>query len=510
MTTTRPAAISRVVRALLASSRPAALLNWRKAVAARTCTDRPDLAPALTSLLGVGSEKNNILAGLSVGEIGICYEALLATLDRGKRRSAGQFFTPDDASEFMAARSTDFPTGTWLDPACGVGNLSWHVAAAQDDPAEFVRERLVLIDKDETALLTAVAIIAADFAAPGDTGAVVKLHERAQVRDFLSRDPLPAFDFAILNPPYAHAAPKPGYATGATKDLFAYFLERVARESTGFIAVTPASFVSIPKFASLRNCLNSRAPGGDVYVFDNVPDTLFRGFKFGSYNTSTTNFVRAAITVANPSYQAWRITPILRWAAASRERMFARAHELLSPRRIGPHGEWVKVPPSLLPLWDAMSEAPTTLGDLVVRGPTEHSLTIATTPRYYISASFRDLDRTSKTVLYFDSRADQERAALVLNSSLTYLWWRALDGGVSLPKRVLLSVPVPAIVGDVCALAELLEHSEERSVVTKLNAGRVNENIKHSPEVTAAVDAAVIPGAPDLALVYAPDMFARD
>lgn len=503
-------AVTRVVKKLLEPTKTATRKKWLSAVARRTFTTRPDLAPALLRVLGVEPAGEDVLAGLTIGEIGVCYEALLASLDHGQRRGAGQYFTPDDAAAFMARHAADFPTGRWLDPCCGVGNLSWHLTAVQDSPARFVRDRLILIDRDQTALTSAVALIAADFAADGDLGAVEALAERSVVRDFLSRATLPEFDFAILNPPYARAPEKPGYRTRGTRDLFAYFLERVTITSRGFIAVTPASYLSIPKFQPLRDCLEEAAGGGDVYVFDNVPDTLFRGYKFGSNNTSKTNFVRAAITVSSPRMNRWRLTPILRWSTSSRRRMFAECHGYLTERRIGPHGEWAKLAPGLEGVWEALQGSPQRLDDLVVEDPTPFRLTVATTPRYYISATFRPLDRRSKAVLNFRCEDDRERAALVLNSSLPYLWWRILDGGVSLPRRVLMSLPIPELGHPLTSLIEDLRLSEERNVVTKLNAGRMNENVKHPEDLVARLNNVVIPDANGhLGVIYSQNMFSR-
>src|SRR5690625_5214914 len=109
--------------------------------------------------------------------------------------------------------------------------------------------------------------------------------------------------------------------------------------------------------------------------------------------------------------------------------MFAMAPDLLAERKTGPANEWVKLPSALAGLWDRLSDAPVRLQDLVVPEATEYSLTIGLTPRYYISAAYRDLERGSKAVLHFRAAEDRDRAALALNSSVPYLWWRALDGG---------------------------------------------------------------------------------
>lgn len=566
-----PTAVTRVIAQLQAPTKTQTRQNWLRAVAARTTRQRPDLAEELVKILGVKppasgaledksshvepsgkeplaakalgcdplraaslgcaalgveppgfeppADNANPLEGLSIGEIAVCYEALLAGLDAHSRRRAGQFFTPDDAAAFMAAQSVGFPAGTWLDPCCGVGNLAWHLVAAQSDPAGFVRENLVLIDADETALRSAVALLGADFLACGDHEGLVALWAKAFNRDFLSKSELAPHDFVIVNPPYARAKLRRDLETAASREYFAYFLERIAKTSRGFIAVTPASYLCVPKFAALRDILEREQAGGRVFVFDNVPDTLFRGYKFGSNNTSSTNFVRAAITVCSPGQREWSITPILRWKNANRPRIFELAPELLSPRELGPAGEWVKLLASLRPLWQRLAGTATTLRDLLACGETPYALTVATTPRYYISAAYRDLRRGSKVKLYFPDAASRDRAAVVLNSSLPYLWWRALDGGVTLPRRVLLSIPIPvesSLSPELLRVARELKNSETQHLVKKLNAGKINENVKRPPQLVQRLNdlvfAPLLDGNPsleailDFSLLYTEDM----
>lgn len=507
-------AVTRTVRNLLAPTKTATRKNWLRAVATVTGSTHPSLAEAISTMLGADPFDNghNPLAGLTIGEVGVCYEALMAMTDSNGRRAEGQYFTPDDAARFMAEQSSAFPEGTWMDPCCGVGNLSWHLAAVQRDPEKFVRDRLVLVDIDETALLTAVALIGTDYLMDGDIEGLLALRARSQRRNFLAKTKLPDHDFVIVNPPYARTTIQPGLKTAATRELFAYFLERVATTSAGFIAVTPASYLSAPKFQVLRDVIDDRNDGGRVFVFDNVPDTLFRGYKFGSSNTSNTNFVRAAITVCSPTDTGWQITPIIRWRSASRSRIFALAGELLSDRQIGPAGEWVKLPAGLTEVWRRLSAAPTVLRDLLVSHETPHSLTVGLTPRYYISASYRDLERGSKATLYFASEHDRDRAAVVLNSSVPYLWWRGLDGGVTLPRRVLLGTPIPEFAADETTVADLtktLRETEESSITTKLNAGLVNENVKRATDLVARLNDAVLGEMPDLHDLYTEDMAAR-
>lgn len=501
--------VNRVISALAedGATKTEARSRWLSAVATRVVTARPDIAPALLDVLEVELLGTDYLKGLTIGEVGVCYEALLSTLDRDHRKSTGQFFTPDDAAHFMAQQSKSFGPGVWLDPCCGVGNLAWHLAGLQSDPAEFVRSHLVLIDRDETARKSAVALIAADYTADSDQDAVRALDAKSARRDFLSGPALPDHDFTIVNPPYARADENAGYETARCRDLFAYFMERVAKTSRGYIAVTPASYLSAPKFQTLRDVLDREGGGGDIFVFDNVPDTLFRGYKFGSNNTSKTNFVRAAVTVCKPEADGWQVTPIIRWQAAARTRMFEDCASLLAPRRLGPHGEWAKLGPGLEGVWDALLRASETLRDLVTTYPTEYTLDVGLTPRYYISATHRTLDRGSKATLHFKSARDRDRAAIVLNSSVPYLWWRALDGGVTLPRRVLMSVPIPSIAELDETLLERLRASETENLVMKLNAGRENENVKHPADLVEALNEVVLPGERDLRLLYANSMF---
>lgn len=499
-------AVTRVVKALLQPTKTATRQRWLQAVATRTIAERPDLRDGLTAILGCEPFGDDILKGLSIGEVGVCYEALIAKMDAGSRKVEGQFFTPDDAAQFMAQHSTEFPEGIWLDPCCGVGNLAWHLVGQQSDPDHFVTHHLALIDKDETALHTAVAMIGARYVGVGNADGLASLASRAVRRDFLSPKALPQHDFVIVNPPYARADVREDFRCGKARDLFAYFMERVACSASGFIAVTPASYLNAPKFQVLREVISSQARGGRIYVFDNVPDTLFRGYKFGSSNTSKTNFVRAAITVCRPHDTDWEITPILRWRAASRSRMFANCGDLLVERRIGPGGEWVKLIPGMEDVWERLANVNVKLQDLLVSEETPFKLTVATTPRYYVSAAYRELNRGSKAVLHFANAEDRDLAALVLNSSLPYIWWRALDGGVTLPTRVLHSLPIPQC--EVPADLEcVLRLDEEASLVTKLNAGKINENVKRPRLLVETLDAIVIPDAPNIDLFYADDMF---
>lgn len=502
------ARVNAAVRCLLGSSRTATRHNWLRAVARLVLDMRPDIGEQLvnhlqTTPLDVGSP----LERMSIGEIGVVYEALMAVTDHRNRKSQGQYFTPDDVAAYMASEAKRFPPGVWLDPCCGVGNLAWHLANGLSDSAGFIADRLVLIDLDAVALTTAQALLVASFAKPDDLTVLPKLIQHSHRRNFLDVAALPAHDYVIVNPPYTATDRIARFRTADSRELYAYFLERIATQSSGFVAITPASHLGAMKYSTLRGVLEER-PGGDVLIFDNVPDTCFRGYKYGSTNTSKTNFVRAAITISAPDDSSWQVTPILRWATRSRRQMWQSAREFLVPLRKGPAGEWAKVMPGTEEVWDLLAAATLTLGDLVSRGATEFSLEVASTPRYYVSASKRSLDRRSKHTLYFRTKRDMDRAYVLLNSSLPYWWWRCLDGGVTLPIRNLLSLPIPAALKPTKSTIAQLEKSEREHVVTKLNAGRQNENVRHPRELVDAIDSGLLNGISySFRQVYSTDMF---
>ena len=189
--------------------------------------------------------------------------------------------------------------------------------------------------------------------------------------------------------------------------------------------------------------------------------------------------------------------------------MFGRCSELLLPRRVGPNGEWVKIAPQMLAAWEELGKVSNHLSDLVAKEDTEFRLEVPLTPRYYVSASYMELERSSKVILNFRTSRDRDLAALVLNSSIPYFWWRALDGGISLPRRVLFSVPIPDHAEPTADLVGRLRDSERENVVVKMNAGRANENVRHPRELVQALNEALMPSGSlrDLDLIYVPDMF---
>jgi hypothetical protein len=455
--------------------------------------------PGMSAILGDLPERgrdvtDDLIDGLTISEISVLYEFSLAYVDRTSRKSSGQFFTPDDVARFLATRAAALPDGTWIDPCCGIGNLAYWLAREQPDPGRFLAERLVLVDRDPLALTIARALLATAF---GLDGAQYRaLRARSRVADALSDD-LPPFDYALMNPPYVVVPRDDRFDSADSRDLYAYFVERMLTLGRrGIVAITPQSFTSGRKFAGLRRLLVRRLQTMDVYCFDNVPDNVFRGVKFGSQNSNRVNSTRAAVLVgltgSAEAPRRHRITPLLRWRAHERADLFAAADDFLAPLQPDEDRAFPKVGAALVPLHRAMLECDTIVRDLVVPGPTAYPLDVPVTPRYFLSAVKRVLDRGHVHRLYFPTEAARDRASVVLNSSLAYWWWRAYEGGITVSRTILLSVPVP--IGDADpALVAALEASEAENLVVKRNAGRPNENVKHPWRLLRMLNQAVAP-----------------
>ena len=478
---------------------------WHSLVAAHARRVGAPATPAILRDLPARGQASghDLLEGLTISEIGVLYEFSLAYVDRSSRKSEGQFFTPDDVARFLARRAVTLPPGTWIDPCCGIGNLSYWLAAAQHDPREFLATRLIMVDRDPLALRIARALLAIEFGLDADQ--YRSLSRRSRVADALT-DELPDFDYVLMNPPYVVVPRDDRFAdTADARDLYAYFLDRLGKLARkGVVAITPQSYTSGRKFAGLRRMLVRRFEAMDIYCFDNVPDNVFRGVKFGSQNSNRVNSTRAAVLVgrvgSSDAPRRHRITPLLRWRSHERDDLFTHADDFLADLQPDELRAFPKVEARLVPLHRAMVECATTIGDLIVPGATAYPLEVPVTPRYFLSAVKRVLDRGHAHRLFFATAEDRDRAYVVLNSSLAYWWWRVYEGGITVSKSILASVPVPlgsatdsATASDLSPLVAALEASEGENVVVKRNAGRPNENVKHPWRLLRDLNRAVAP-----------------
>ena len=436
----------------------------------------------------------DFLAGLSVGEISVLYEYSLAYMDRDKRKEEGQYFTPDDIAQVMAKKARSFPKNKiWIDPCCGVGNLSFWLIKCHENQEEFLKKYLYLIDRDPLALFIARFILAVHFQ-KNDARLFYTIKSRFVVADFLRSDAIPKHDYAILNPPYVMVEPDMRFETASARDLYAYFLERVIKTSSGFVSITPQTFTNGQKFSALRKLLLNNFNAIDVYCFDNVPDNIFRGIKFGSKNTNTVNSTRAGIIVAKQGgdKKTFRITPLLRWRVRERQKFLDSVDDFLV--QIKPTEDmFPKLQKNLLSLYDMAKKQGKTLMHFISPRPTQYKLIVPSTPRYFISALKRSVERSSFKTLYFYNEKEMDIAYVLLNSSYMYWWWRVNDGGMTISEKTLLTLPVMNGISVKQNLLRKMELSEKTNCVVKRNAGKDNENVKHDASLVREITKGLFP-----------------
>jgi hypothetical protein len=470
--------------------------TWYSLLATLThAQNRHDLHHLTTLLTEAGGVllPKNYLHDLSVGEISALYEFSLAFIDKTKRKESGQYFTPDDVASCMADRMRTFPDGVWLDPCAGVGNLTFWLAKKTDDPETFLEKHMILVDKDELALFIARCLLTISFQ-KNNPNLFSTLAHRCVVADFLEEKELPRYDFAILNPPYVMVPKDSRFITAEARELYAYFLEKVLLTTKGFISITPQTFTHAKKFFSFRKLLLEKFSHITLYCFDNVPDAIFRGIKFGSENTNKTNSTRASIMVAHPTKEKrFRITPLLRWRVHERADLLHNLDTFLvetTPRM----SVFPKLHPSLSPLYSLLTSTPyTPLATLVAPSPTPYLLLVPSTPRYFISALKTPVARTSLKTLYFKTAEERDIAYLLINSSYMYWWWRVHDGGMTISDKVLVGLPIPNNARLEPDLIKKLEKSEQTNRVSKKNAGKENENVKHDPALIREITMVLFP-----------------
>ena len=436
----------------------------------------------------------DLLEGLTIGEVSILYEYSLAHNNRDKRAEEGQYFTPDDVAQLMSKKSDMFPKGIWVDPCSGVGNLSYWLIERQKNKEDFLLNNILFIDKDELALFIARTLFTLEFQ-DKKNNLFVCLEKKFILADFLEADNLPSYDYAILNPPYVATNKDIKFETYKAQNTYAYFLEKVMKTTKGFISITPQSFTNSPAYEEFRKLLLDNFNKLFIYLFDNVPANVFKGIKFGSKNTNKANSTRAGIIVAMKTTGKERehyITPLLRWRAAEREKLFNNL-DLFTAKVELSKDIFPKVDKDLVGLYQRVISSHKKLEDITQKSGTDYSLQIPSTPRYFISALKKPVDRTSFRTLYFNNQEDFNLAYLILNSSYMYWWWRVNDGGMTISEKTLLSLPIPENLSVDKGIIKSLETSETENKVFKMNAGKLNGNVKHSFELIKKINNLMFP-----------------
>ena len=267
-----------------------------------------------------------------------------------------------------------------------------------------------------------------------------------------------------MNPPY--------FAYGEN-DIYAYFLEKSCKISKGFISINPISFTNGSKFKKIRkNILSFNSI--NLYHFDSIPGHIFDDAD-----------VRVSIIIAHNNSKERKTTSQIRWKSDKRKEMIDNLDSNLD-EGIFTENIFYKTSKNTIHLIND-----DVLKNYIVK-KSDYPIYITSTPRYFITASSKKLDRSGQIEIFMKDEDSYKRALIILNSSYLYWWWRTSDSSMSLTKTTLLSMPWQDFVYDDTIIDKIYE-SEVNSKVYKKNAGKLQENIKHPKELVMLLNSLFVP-----------------
>ena len=433
---------------------------------------------------------------LNIEDFGELYEIGLAIQNKQSKKKSGQYYTPKDVAQVMVKWFYKCEGINVCDVACGTGNLilTYLELLGYDEARKLIScGNLYLYDFDKVALKICRTIIAVKYG----VDIIDKVH--VSYCDFLDRDVcLPDNCKVISNPPYSKidCFNDSWEETGIlldTKELYSSFMEKIIKQSKSSVIITPFSFLNGNKFYSLRKLMCDRS-GGFIVSFDNVPGNIFNGRKQGIFNTNVSNSVRAAISVINDKERGYKISPLIRFKNEEREFLLNNSlleNTLPEDYQIVDNNktQFAKVDKELSNLFNTwVKESKFTVEDILSDRETPYLIEMPNTCRYFTTASSRHLSRTGAIKLYLKTERDFNFLYCFINSSFAYWWWRIYDGGITYPQGLLNSMPLPI---NLCSeednsffnkMTKLLSSKENDFIITKKNAGVLQENIKFPVE----------------------------
>lgn len=451
--------------------------------------DEYGLATVWDNILHFVMHNNNIPDILKTENFGELYEIGLAHIDKENKKSMGKYYTPPDVAELMASWLLELQGSNICDVGCGVGNLILAYLRICDNPYELINSsKIYLYDKDPIALKICKYSIGILY---GE-----KLLNKINVIhcDFLDREiSLPQDAKVIINPIYCRIKE---YSANwemtpiikQAKDYYAAFMEKVIKQSVSSVLITPYSFMGAKNFYNLREFLNNY--DGFMITFDNVPGNIFFGKKKGIFNTNTSNAVRATITVVEnkSEIKGFKTSPMLRFKTSEREQVLnkvflestiSKNQQIISKT----NNVYFKCQKELEPVFENWKRcSSTTFKDLL--GNSQYKIYIPDTSRYFITGAVKQLNRTGLICLSFKDEEAFNFAYALLNSSFAYWYWRMVDGGFNLTQTLIENIPIFTSKTTEEQHNEILEivsemiNKENDYIVTKMNAGKLQENIK--------------------------------
>lgn len=392
----------------------------------------------------------------------------------------GKYYTPIDVAEVMANYLLDLPGDNICDLCCGTGNLILavlEVMGYSKAQTALQQGHIYLYDIDETAMKICKAIL------------IEKYGSCAENIHMISGDCLqenihfPENCKIISNPPYGRQDSLIKYhypCAKTTKELYVAFTEKILLEKVPGVIITPHSFLGGSTFKVLRQELGTC--GGYIFAFDNVPANIFKGKKFGIFNSNEANSTRAAITVIDPTKKGFQVAPFIRFR--SDDRAAVLSNEFLTnllPDTIQNDKDNIlyrieKGTESMVAKWLAQKK---TLNNLLSSTVTDFKMDIPNTCRYFTTGAKRTLSRSGKITIYFKDENSFYLGYAFINSSLCYYWHRMCNGGVTYPVTLLKSMPIfGEVTENLKQFCNKMIEEEEQYIVLKKNAGAYQENIK--------------------------------
>lgn len=430
---------------------------------------------------------------LNVENFGELYEIGLAHTNKIEKKEMGKYFTPPDVAKLMSDWLSTLKGENVCDVCCGTGNLilSYLKTINKKELTSLLEhKRIFLYDIDSLALKICLYSIGITY------GKEYMKNITVIDGDFLNHKVvLPSNCKVISNPPYYKIKEindtwENTEVIRQSKEFYSAIMEKIITSSDASVIITPYSFIGGEKFYPLRRKLNDY--NGFIVSFDNVPGSIFSGKKHGIFNSNNTNSVRAAITVVEnkPNQKGFRVSPLIRFKNSEKEKLLdtkelnefiPNTYQIVNDTDKAYKKCFVSLVP-LLDKWNGLSDEK--LKDIVSERKTEYSICVPNSCRYFTVASIKDLKRTGKNTLYFNSEMDRNLSYCIINSSFAYWHWRLYDGGITYPVGLLLNLPIffnNLTISEKEKLNEIakeMQSVEEEYLSYKKNAGEMQENIK--------------------------------
>lgn len=429
---------------------------------------------------------------LNVENFGELYEIGLEYTNKADKKEHGKYYTPDDVANVMSNWLVNLKGDNIADVACGCGNLILKYLEIIDKNArdKILNNKIYLYDEDETALNICKYSIAILY------GKKYLNKVNCIKGDFLNKKiTLPKDTKVLSNPPYYKISEVKNTWVNSvvindSKEYYAAFMEKILKQSVSSVIITPYSFMGSEKFYSLRLLMNNY--NGFIVSFDNVPGNIFNGRKHGIFNSNTSNSVRAAITVVEnkDNKKGFMLSPLIRFKTEEREKvlncktlynLLNKKYQIVSEK----NKSYYKCFKNLEKVYEVTENSSNSkFKDVLATKKNDMSICVPTSGRYFMVASKRDLKRDGKRTFYVDDENYYDYIYCLFNSSFTYFYWRLYDGGINFPLSLIENIPLfydklsKRSLKKLHIIAKEMMEKEEEYLVYKMNAKKMQENIK--------------------------------